>query len=343
MTRLELWCRATVERTSLIRLLPGIFLLIVPILAFSQTASRSIEYLSPQPGSSLVSQQSNIIIRAKNAFDPSVPIDASDVVVVGSQTGEHAGSLTLSDNGRTLVFKPSSVFAPSENVTVRLRPAVFRSEDANAVPLEFGFTISPLSSLDQEMFLDHWASSESLHPSRINGRPSGQLAPTVKSVADTNDSLPLDFPQRTIMTSGATAPGSLFLASFKISQAGDHYTFVSLVPSDQQYLMILDNSGTPGFYRAMGSISTDFKLQPNGRLTYNDGTVDIFYELDSNYVVMDAFQAGNGYRTNVHDLHVSPNGRALILADDPEIVDMSKIVTGREPQCDSYRGRHPGA
>lgn len=314
----------------MVRELSGILLLLIPILSFSQTVSRSIEYLSPQPGSALVSQQSNIIIPAKYALDPSAAIDASSIVVLGSKSGQHPGTLTLSDDGRTLVFAPSSVFAPNENVTVKLRPGIFAKEDKNTLPLEFGFTTSPLSSLDQEMFLNHWTSSESLHSSQTNHQTAGQLARMQKSASD---SLPVGFPKPTIIASGATAPGLLFLASFKISQSGDHYAFVSLVQCDQQYLMILDNLGKPVFYKPMGSISTDFKLQPNGYLTYCDGVGNTFYELDSNYVVIDNFQAGNGYRTNVHDLHVSPNGHALVLADDPEIVDMSNIVPGGNPNA----------
>jgi hypothetical protein len=142
------------------------------------------------------------------------------------------------------------------------------------------------------------------------------------------DSLPPGFPKRTINVSGSTAPGVLFLGSFKIAEASNHLTFITLVASPQQYLMILDNTGAPMFYRVMPSMSTDFKIQPNGYLTYFDYSAGAYYELDSSYAVIDSFRCGNGYKTNLHELILLPDGHQLMLGDDPEIVDMSSLVPG---------------
>ena len=130
------------------------------------------------------------------------------------------------------------------------------------------------------------------------------------------------------MTSGATADGLIFLASFKIAEASDHLNFISLVPSPQQYLMILNNSGTPVYYKKMRSMSTDFKLQMNGYLTYFDNDAGAYYELDSSYAVIDSFRCGNGYATDLHELQVLPDGHQLMLGYDPETIDMSAIVPG---------------
>jgi hypothetical protein len=302
--------------------------LFIPLISFSQTVPRFVEYLSPQPGSALVSQQSNIIIRAKKSVDLAVPIEASRFLVVGSKSGEHAGELSLSDDGRTLVFEPSGVFAPDEAVTVELRPGIFTKEDTGTQTLKFGFRTSSLSSLDQKVFLNQWRNSEISPLAKEERQTLGQITRLGKLGSD---SLPSSFPARTVIAAGATAPGFLFLASFKIAEASDHLFFASLVLSDKQYLMILDNSGKPVFYKQMGSMSTDFKLQPNGYLTYNDNVDDTFYELDSNFVIINNFTTGNGYQTDLHELLVLPNGHALMLAHDPEIVDMSKIVEGGNP------------
>jgi hypothetical protein len=302
--------------------------LIFPPSVFSQAVSDPVEYLSPKSGSALVSLHTSILIRTANAVDAALVDDASHVLVVGSTSGKHTGVLTLSDDGRTLVFEPSKGFAPGETVTVKwLQERSLKTSKESSL-LQYQFSTSSLSSEMQKEFLNNLRSPEFPHSSRGTDLISRQSTHLGKSATD---SLPPSFPARTIISSGATAPGLLFLASFKIAEASDHLFFVSLVPSDKQYLMILDNSGRPMFYKEMESMSTDFKLQPNGSLTYYDNADDAFYELDCNYRVIDSFRAGNGYPTDLHDLVVLPNGHALMLAHDPEIVDMSKIVPGGNP------------
>jgi hypothetical protein len=323
VTHLNLCSSAFNSRRLVFRQFAGMMFILVPLLSFSQTSSRFIEYLSPEPGAALVSQQSNIIIRMKTILDPSSVVDPSSILVVGSKSSEHSGSLTLSDDRKTLVFEPLRAFASDEVVTVTLRPELFPKEGKEPQPLEFQFNTSLLSSLDQEAFLSQWRTSDLSFPRlQTSHQEPAKIA---------LDSLPTSLPPRTIIASGATAPGSLFLASFKIAEASDHLFFVSLVPSDKQYLMILDNLGKPLYYKPMRSMSTDFKMQPNGNLTYYDDVDNAYYELDSNYNVIDSFRAGNGYRTDVHDLVVLPNGHALLMAYDPEFVDMSKIVPGGNP------------
>jgi hypothetical protein len=78
----------------------------------------------------------------------------------------------------------------------------------------------------------------------------------------------------------------------------------------------------------MKSMSTDFKPQQNGYLTYFDTDAGAYYELDSSYAVIDSFRCGNGYKTDLHELQVLPDGHQLMLGYDPEIMDMSAIVPG---------------
>ena len=70
----------------------------------------------------------------------------------------------------------------------------------------------------------------------------------------------------------------------------------------------------------------DFKMQPNGLLTYFDLVPNCFIALDSSYAVVDTFRCGNGYETDFHELQLLPNGHALLMALDHRIVDISQIV-----------------
>lgn len=139
------------------------------------------------------------------------------------------------------------------------------------------------------------------------------------------DSSLIGYPEPQILQSDQPSTGSIFLTTFKLGLVG---TSVKLVPSNRQYLTIVDNSGAPIFYRRARALSTDFKLQPNGYLTYCDGAAGVFYALDTTYAVVDSFKCGNGYMTDVHELLLLPNGHAILLGLDPETVDMSTIVPG---------------
>ena len=126
------------------------------------------------------------------------------------------------------------------------------------------------------------------------------------------DPLPPDFPRIQTTRSGDPAPGRIFLSSFSQSD-----------PVAPSYLMILENDGTPVFHRRLPPRAFDFKLQPDGRLTYFDPTFKGFYALDSTYTVVDSFQCGNGLTTDFHDLLVRPNGHALLMSYDTRIMDLS--------------------
>ncbi len=92
------------------------------------------------------------------------------------------------------------------------------------------------------------------------------------------------------------------------------------------YLLILDDFGNPFFYRSQSSSCLDFKVQPNGSLTYYDYNAGKFYVMDTTYTVTDSLACGNGYGTDGHELRILANQHALLLSYDPNMVDMSQIV-----------------
>jgi hypothetical protein len=133
------------------------------------------------------------------------------------------------------------------------------------------------------------------------------------------DTLPIGFPVIQSTVYGTPAPGRLFLTS-----AGGTAT---------PYLLILRDSGDPVFYRAMDMRCADLKVEPNGMLTYFDNEGMKFYELDSTYTVVDSFACGGGYTTDAHDIRFLPDGHVLLMSYDPEVVDMSTIVPGGQPDA----------
>ncbi|MDR3668078.1 MAG: arylsulfotransferase family protein [Ignavibacteriaceae bacterium] len=131
------------------------------------------------------------------------------------------------------------------------------------------------------------------------------------SIPDT--SLPYYLPLVSINSSGTPSPG---------------YYFISPSP----YLEILDNQGTPVFYRNVGGSVYDFDLQPDGELTYFIYPVNC-YGLDSSFNLVRSFNTSDGYGVDVHELRVLPNGSYYIFGKKVDTLDMSRIVQGGNPNA----------
>jgi hypothetical protein len=137
--------------------------------------------------------------------------------------------------------------------------------------------------------------------------------------ADPN--LPDDFPGLIINQYGETAPGYV-IGSLKSSN-----------PQVGSYFMILENSGNPVFYSKKGGLG---ELICNGLFTRNKAIPGqnkkyTWYIYDEASNEVDTFQMGNGYLSDNHDFQILPNGHALMLNYDSQIIDMSKVVEGGHP------------
>ena len=275
----------------------------------AQTGGNSdVCYISPVPGSSLNMPGTNIIIRSTEPIDEATLRSSNAVTVTGTKSGVHYGRLVLADDSKTAVFLPDVPFTEGEQVSVNVGDGVKLMSGAAIAPLNFGFAVTPRVvkvPLSQQI-------SEGPAPL------SSYYVPVAATFGVKDSILPANFPNLTVMTDSTTAPGYLFISNFGWTSD------VTSAP----YLMIVDNSAHPIFYRALEGSSTDFNLQPNGHLTYFDRIALTFYELDSSYATVNSYTCGNEYATDQHELRILPNGHVLLMGDDYQIVDMSKIVPG---------------
>jgi arylsulfotransferase ASST len=280
----------------------------------------SYAYVSPAPGSALQLQTTNIIVRPGGMVDP-VSVQPGIIQAVGSQSGLHDGSTRLSDDGRTIVFKPGGFFYHGETVTCTIA-AGLRSTPGDDLPeASFSFTIvddppgsPPLWRSGLEELL---AEVATVPRSGLARAPVAQG----RSVVAT-DTLPADLPPAAVLQGGPTASGDLFLSAIRFDD-----------PAYQSYLMIVANDGTPRFYRKLTGSGFDFKVQEPGRITYFDAAASAYYAMNARCAVVDSFQAGNGYLTDVHELQLLPNGHALLMSYDAHVVDMSAVVEGGNPSA----------
>lgn len=141
--------------------------------------------------------------------------------------------------------------------------------------------------------------------------------------------LPDDFPAITTEVSGTTGEGYVFLA------------VATEVEGIGYYLIILDNDGTIVDYKKLDNdYAYDFKVQPNGQLSYaqflshhsyTGGGNVIHMIMDQDMNTVDSVQLKNGYIAEAHDFQILPNGHYLAFGYYLTKVDMSQIVKGGHP------------
>lgn len=275
--------------------------------AFPQS---SYTYLSPKPNSILVSPETNIIIKSNSAVNPASLSDGI-VTVTGSKSGLHIGKLILSDDNRTIVFNPANQFAENEVVTVSISPKVKTLSGEILPGKTFSFTtIAEESRVSRK--------SIAAAPIQI-GNSSAQYLPA---------------PPITIDTVNNPAPGYIFLATWDRNTPQHVYA---------NYIFILDNQGNIIDSQRVNGAPFDFRVQPNGLLSYGlgdytgitPGGADLrYYVMDSNLTVLDSFQMKNGYLTDFHDFIMLPNGHAFIMSYTTVLFDMSTIIPGGRTDCE---------
>ncbi|MGA2667611.1 MAG: aryl-sulfate sulfotransferase [Ignavibacteria bacterium] len=274
---------------------------------FSSTPSiknSGLEYISPLPGSELVNENTNIIIRGSSPIQ-NISAVRNIFDVRGSISGYHRGKIINSGN-YIVLFQPDEPFQLGENVIVYIDKA----DNTNLLkPYTFSFTIrtNKIEAYGPPRI------SEEFPLFKGNNIYQNHFYPVIRG--NMGDSLPSDFPRMTITQHGQTAPGYIFISNL----------FFGNIPTTPPYLMILDNSGAPVFYRKTPGDCFDFKLQ-NNLITYYDGASLQYYAMDSVYHVVDSFKCGNGYITDLHELRLLPNRHAFLMSYDTESVDMSRIV-----------------
>lgn len=271
-------------------------------------------YLSPVPGSICVTKETNIIIRYKNNLDYNT-ISSNNFKISGTISGRHSFKIIQTDERNTIILKPDVPFMEGEDVKVNIISG-FKFENLRfASPYSFNFTISKYQVNIKQ--LKRILIEKELGIANYYKNNISNTSPVFRS-----DSLPPDFPQITVLVNNSTSPGNIFLSNFGFG-AGVH-----------TYLMVLDNNGYPIKYKKVNEgFGLDFKVQNNNTFTYFESEPDQFYSANSEFTILDSFQCGNGYYTDAHDLLLLPDYKAYLLGQDLQIIDMSKIVQGGNPQA----------
>jgi len=265
--------------------------------------------------------ETNIIIRYGPAFSTEKIYSEKVIEVKGDKSGLHSGKVILAENNRTFIFVANAPYQNGEVVQVILLNSI-KTERGQVVPeLTFSFKITD-SKINQigkrytEKYLLNNFSGTLEENSNSLSSPSKNFQYSVM-----DDSLPEDFPNIQILSTNNPSEGLIFLTPFDYFNQGENY------------LVIMDNYGTPVFYRKMHYLNYDFKKQPTGVLTFYDELVSKFFVLDNSYNLIDSLFTKNGYVTDVHELIITENNHSLMMSYDWQQVGMDTVVSGGNPNA----------
>lgn len=117
------------------------------------------------------------------------------------------------------------------------------------------------------------------------------------------------------------------------SAATEGYYFMSPYKNMPPYtidrpLMVLDRYGRIVFYREFpGAMNEnailDFKIQPDGRMSYFNNSRQHFFIMDSTFSVIDSIACVNGYPTDVHDFQIMSNGHYLLFGQETRVMNLT--------------------
>ncbi|MCD4732039.1 MAG: aryl-sulfate sulfotransferase [Bacteroidales bacterium] len=294
----------------------GIWLIVILILGFNKCVHSQnqipddFEYLSPLPSSKFISSQHNITFRF-NKPDHQFELNEVKVLIKGSLSGNNTGNLILADDHITFIFKSVKPFVSNETIEVE----IISSEYISNINFKYYFLTSSLSNYNR-----HQIAKKAINQrfNKLTNPPKN--SPIKNSNLFNQNSLPEGFPEISITYQNNPSPGYIFIAPYS-------YETSSL------FNIILDNNGTPVYYKKTGNGSADFKVQPSGDITYYDIQSGKYYRMNSLYEIVDTISVSNGYYSDMHELRMLENGHSLLMGIDPQLVNMDTVVPGGYPQA----------
>jgi Arylsulfotransferase (ASST) len=252
--------------------------------------------VSPLPGARDASPHTQISLLGVPAEE------IKDVSVTGSYSGGHEGHLRAYSQGDGGSFVPSGAFAPGETVHVSGRLA----DGAASRRFAFEFTVAvpdpiaapPTSSKPRLGAGDY----QSFHSAPVLHPPALAVTHPARSSDSRED----------IFTAPYSGPGN---DGPMIFAANGQLVWMDPLPENVEAanLQVQSYEGRPVLTWWQGGI-------PQNGFGMGEEIV-----ADSSYKPIMRVQAGNGYRADLHDFRLEPNGTALLTVFSPMRCDLSSI------------------
>jgi Arylsulfotransferase (ASST) len=238
--------------------------------------------------------------------------ELSHVVVRGSRSGVHAGSLRAYSEGDGASFVPAKPFAPGELVTVR----AMLDEAGSSTPFAWSFTVA---------VPDNPGTEDVTESTRLDSTP-----PVPKEYQSFHSLPELRPPEVTVSSTARTATGGdLFLAPYSgvgqygpmiLNEHGELVWFKSLSPAGTRAanLRVQEYEGRPVLTWWQDPLVADAS-KTAGEVIAN-----------SAYQTIAIVRAGNGYQPDLHEFQITSQGTALITVYDAIDCNLSSVGGPRD-------------
>ena len=260
-------------------------------------------HVIPFPGTPDAAASSEII------FSSLRPSDINSVTVVGSSSGPHSVSRRALPDGAGTAFVPTTPFTPGEQVhvtaTLTSPAAGTASGDPGSTALSFSFTVAVQTGRGG------------------SGPPKPGGGPTQRFLSEPN----LKPPVVSVSSNPDTSSGDILLSPYHSLQTGP---------------MILNPAGQLVWFDPIPGWTANLSVQRyrgSSVLTYwhesPKGAVEEVL-LDHNYRPVAILHAADGYRADLHEFQLTPQGTALIDAVVPVRANLSAVggsSTGSVADC----------
>jgi hypothetical protein len=264
-------------------------------LAHPSDAASNAVTVSPLPGTPDASPTTQI------SFLGGAGTTVSDVRVRGTHSGSHGGRLERYSTGTGESFIPSGAFTPGEQVSVSARV----SQQGHSTTVQTHFSIGFDEPSNQAQFPNNRGNPADVQ----HYRSAPQITPS--TVRITTPAAP-----------GAT-PGDFFLAPYQgtgtpgnmiVDQSGNLIWFHSLPANDaSSNFRVQQYQGKPVLTWWQGRIL---------KLGFGQGEDEIY---NASYQPVAHVFAGNGYRADLHEFLLTPQGTAWIDAFDPVELNLTSM------------------
>jgi hypothetical protein len=265
------------------------------------------QFCSPKPNSIGINPETVIILRYGKPLDVNT-IKDDWLQVTGELSGKHTGTFTLNKDKMTLIFKPDQCFAFNEKVSLHMQSGI-RTQAGEELPLfDYGFTVRKISAGNfSQDFSDN---VDIKQDTKLKSYSSEGMKGNAISFSD--------IPEPMVYYSNGVTPGNIM-------------TVLEKPPID--YLYLFNTNGTLLLARETPHRVSNFKPQLPGLATYFDHTIKGHIVIDSLLNNVDTLFMENGYNADAHDILLLKNGHIIMESYDPQMVDMSRVVEGGDPNA----------
>jgi len=149
----------------------------------------------------------------------------------------------------------------------------------------------------------------------------GFVCNSVNSFAQQN-SIVSFFPTIEHLESNSAAEGYYFMGSKGLTATGASH-----------YITIIDNYGTPVFFRKMEKATSSVRLLPDGRIAYLNGVPRKLFILDDWLKPVEILSIEE-VKPNGHDWDMDNDGNVLLMGEASSTIDMSQLIDGGNAQAE---------